>query len=105
MISYLPFMIIKKSKYISKSINYYCETFPYLTIFSRDEKRGSYRRVCHGWTTHYMSHGNVVWYYKKYVPTHIQESIKGIRDLIASYIFGKNINEFFESLSSKYVSW
>ncbi len=53
-------MIIKKSKYISKSINYYCETFPYLTIFSRDEKRGSYRRVCHGWTTHYMSHGNVV---------------------------------------------
>jgi hypothetical protein len=84
MISYVPLMIIKSSKYITKSANYYCETFPYLIIFSIDEKRGLYRSACYGWTTHRMSHGNVVPYYKKYVPTHIQESLKVLCDSIAS---------------------
>jgi hypothetical protein len=60
-----------------------------------------------------MSCGNVVWYYKKDVPTLVQERLKGLGDSIASQIwtsvklkFGKNINEVFESQSSKKnVSW
>lgn len=55
-----------------------------------------------------MSCGNVVWYYKKDVPTRIQESFKGLGDSIASQIWtsvklktGKNINEVFESQSSQ----
>jgi hypothetical protein len=55
-----------------------------------------------------MSYGNVVWYYKKDVPTHIQEIFRRLGDSIASQIwtnvklkFGKIINDFFEIQSSQ----
>jgi len=102
MISYLPFLILENSKHIIEFANCYCETSPYLTIYGKDEKRGSHGSVCHGWTC--MFHGNVVRYYKKDVPTHIQESLKGLSDSIqrqrwtnVKLHFGKNINDFFES--------
>jgi hypothetical protein len=76
MISYLRFLILKSSKHIIQFANCYYETSPYLTIYDKDEKKGSHRNVCHGWTIHCMFHGNVVGYYKKDLPTYIQESLR-----------------------------
>jgi hypothetical protein len=108
MISCLPFMILNFLKHIIEYVNYYYETSLYLTISSGDEKKRTHRSVCHGWIAHHMSCGNVVWYYKKDVPTHIQENFRRLGDSIASQIwtnvklkFGKIINDFFEIQSSQ----
>lgn len=45
-------MILKNSKHVTKYVNYYNETSLYLVISNKDGKRGSYRSVCHEWTTH-----------------------------------------------------
>ncbi len=108
MISCLPFMILIFLKHIIEYVNYYYETSLYLTISGGDENKRTHRSVCHGWIAHHMSYGNVVWYYKKDVPTHIQEIFRRLGDSIASQIwtnvklkFGKIINDFFEIQSSQ----
>ncbi len=101
-------MIFKNSKHITKFVNYYHEKYLYLTIFGGDEKKEP-RAVYVMGGLHIICLVEMLFDIIKQMYQHIfKKVLKGLGDSIASQIwtsvklkFGKNINEVFESQSSK----